>query len=280
MTWEPVFIEGASGALFAIHHRPDPAGPDHGDLVFVPPFAEEMNQARRMVAEQARILARAGYGVLLLDLFGTGDSAGDFAEATWDIWLEDVAAGCAWLAHGGRPLAGLWGLRLGAILAVEAAAAGPAPPPRLLLWQPVVSGKAYLTQILRLRVAAGLGGDGARETTADLRARWAAGEQVEIAGYPIAPGLAQRIEAASLRGTMPPGCEVAWLDLVSSQDAAPAPAALGALAEWRQNGITVSHATVIGEAFWAVQSWLAPVTVPALWEATSAALAEAPATSP
>jgi exosortase A-associated hydrolase 2 len=240
-----------------------------------------MNQARRMVAEQARILAQAGYGVLLLDLFGTGDSAGDVAEATWEIWLEDIAAGGAWLARRGRPLAGLWGLRLGATLAVEAAAASAAPAPRLLLWQPVVSGRAYLTQILRLRVAAGLGGDGARETTADLRGRWAAGELVEIAGYPIAPVLAERIDAASLRSTMPPPhWGVVWLDLVTGQDAAPAPAAVNTVAEWRQNGIAVRHDTVVGEAFWAVQSWLAPVTVPALWEATSAAWAEAPATSP
>lgn len=281
MSWEPVFLEGAAGPLFAIHHRPDPGGIDRGDLIFVPPFAEEMNQARRMVAEQARRLTEVGYGVLLLDLFGTGDSAGGFVDATWEIWLDDIVAARDWLILRGRPLAGLWGLRLGATLAVQAAAAGSTPVPRLLLWQPVTAGKVFLTQLLRVRVAAGLAGEGQRETTAELRARWTAGDVVEVAGYPIAPALAERIEAANLQETIPPPpCRAVWLDIVNSPESPPGPAAVGVVAKWRENGVAVSHHRVVGEAFWAIQSWLAPVTVPGLWDATRAAWVDVSASNP
>src|SRR3546814_18352731 len=119
-----------------------------------------MNRSRRMAALQARALAALGIDVLLLDLFGTGDSAGDFRDARWEIWREDAMAAVAWLGArcGGR--VGLWGLRLGTLLAAEVAAEMQAP--RLLLWQPVLSGERHLTQFLRLRVAAGLGKRSAR----------------------------------------------------------------------------------------------------------------------
>jgi hypothetical protein len=47
----------------------------------VPPFAEEMNKSRRMIAEVGRRLEGSGVGMLLVDLFGTGDSEGEFAQA-------------------------------------------------------------------------------------------------------------------------------------------------------------------------------------------------------
>src|SRR3546814_1526626 len=64
----------------------------------------EMNRSRRMAALQARALAALGIDVLLLDLFGTGDSAGDFRDARWEIWREDAMAAVAWLGArcGGR----------------------------------------------------------------------------------------------------------------------------------------------------------------------------------
>ncbi|MDX1736353.1 MAG: hypothetical protein R3228_18390, partial [Halioglobus sp.] len=50
-----------------------------------------MHKARRTVAAQARVLAAAGYNVVLLDLSGCGDGAGDFADATWQLWHADAA---------------------------------------------------------------------------------------------------------------------------------------------------------------------------------------------
>src|SRR5665647_2167413 len=68
-----------------------------GLVLYIHPFAEEMNKARRMAALQARALAQAGYAVLQIDLLGCGDSSGDFGEATWKNWVRDVVQGCQWL---------------------------------------------------------------------------------------------------------------------------------------------------------------------------------------
>ena len=65
----------------------------------LPPFAEEMNHSRRMATLQAHRLAALGIDVLVVDLFGTGDSAGDFADARWETWQEDAKAAVAWLGR-------------------------------------------------------------------------------------------------------------------------------------------------------------------------------------
>ena len=66
-------------------------------IIHIPAFAEEMNKSRRMLAMQAQAFAGQGYAVLVLDLFGTGDSSGDFGEATWDIWLQNIDTALVWL---------------------------------------------------------------------------------------------------------------------------------------------------------------------------------------
>src|SRR5690242_13967142 len=73
----PLYLRSGQRRVFAIYHAPHREAPRHLSFVYVPPFAEEMNLARRMAALQARALAAVGIGVLLLDLFGTGDSDGD-----------------------------------------------------------------------------------------------------------------------------------------------------------------------------------------------------------
>jgi alpha-beta hydrolase superfamily lysophospholipase len=50
----------------------------------------------------------------------------------------------------------LWGLRLGALLALDAAPLCDPAPAGFVLWQPVVSGEQFLTQFLRLRVASAM----------------------------------------------------------------------------------------------------------------------------
>ncbi len=68
-----------------------------GAVVYVHPFAEEMNKSRRMAALQSRALAAAGFAVLQIDLLGCGDSSGDFGDASWDEWIDDVLLAVRWL---------------------------------------------------------------------------------------------------------------------------------------------------------------------------------------
>lgn len=272
---KPMFLAQGAAARFALYHAPQQ--PCRGALLYLHPFAEEMNKSRRMAALQARRLAGEGWGVLQLDLHGCGDSAGDFADASWESWRADVALGLQWLQErlGAQlPQApGLWGLRLGALLALDYACrpAGPLVS-QLLLWQPVLQGSAHLTQFLRLQVAADmLGENAAAGGTAALRATLGAGQALEIAGYTLAPVLAQALDAADAAALAPP-CRVAWLEVVAQEGRALPPAAQRLLAQWQAAGASVTAQTVAGPQFWATQEI---AESPALLEASCRALHEA-----
>src|SRR5579859_3077782 len=195
----PLFLESGKKRLFGIYHAPHPECQRRNSFIYVPPFAEEMNLARRMAALQARALAARGTGVLLLDLFGTGDSSGSFCDARWEFWIEVILAAADWLEDNGGVQIGLRGLRLGALLAAAVAADRPHRFKRLLLWQPVTDGKSMLTQFLRIRVASGMGNAAAGETTDSLRVELAEKRTIEVAGYELAVELAQSLDAARMR---------------------------------------------------------------------------------
>ncbi|HRM95473.1 MAG TPA: alpha/beta hydrolase, partial [Alicycliphilus sp.] len=114
------FLPGDNGQRFCLYHPPQGSSPQ-GRVLYLHPFAEELNSTRRVVAQQARALAKAGYGVLQIDLLGCGDSSGEFADATWAAWLHDAQQARHWLLEqGGGPL-WLWGMRAGALLAAQLA---------------------------------------------------------------------------------------------------------------------------------------------------------------
>ena len=112
--------DGAGGQRFCLFHPPQ--GVPRGRVLYLHPFAEELNTTRRVVAQQARALAQAGFAVLQIDLLGCGDSSGDFADASWEAWLDDAQQAYGWLTdHATGPL-WLWGMRSGALLATALAA--------------------------------------------------------------------------------------------------------------------------------------------------------------
>lgn len=266
---EPFYLDGTQGALFAVYHAAAPERRQGLGLVYLPPFAEEMNRSRPMAALQARRLAELGVDVLLLDPFGTGDSAGDFAEARWEVWREDAKAALDWLGGRCGGSLGLWGLRLGALLAAEVAAQRPVPLSRLLLWQPVLTGDRFLTQFLRLRLAATMDKGDERETTKSLRTRLAAGDSLEIAGYELAPPLAAALSALKLESLLQglQGPPPILLEVTSNDDAELTPATQKMVEALGGAGRPLTASAVTGEAFWTIQE----ITLaPGLLDATDA----------
>lgn len=263
------FLETDGGRRFCLYHAPQ-GGTPRGRVLYLHPFAEELNSTRRVVAQQARALAQAGYGVLQIDLAGCGDSAGDFADATWAAWLQDAQAARRWLAdHAGGPL-WLWGLRSGALLAAQLAGllhAQGDEPAHLLLWQPVASGRQMLQQFLRLH-AAGQWLGGGKDELPPAQAL-AQGQAVHIAGYCLGPALAQGLAEAQMPApsALPPGGLV-WLEL--SPTPSLSPAADKQLAAWRASGWRVEAQAVTGPAFWQT---VGSDEAPALIQSTLAALA-------
>lgn len=252
---EAFYLDGSKGPLFLIYHAAARARQPRAGLVYIPPFAEEMNRTRRMAALQARRLAELGVDVLLLDPFGTGDSAGEFGDARWETWCDDVGTAIAWLRSRINAEIGLWGVRLGALLAAEVAATQPERIARLILWQPVIAGDRYLTQFLRLRVAATMGDGADRESTKELRARLSSGASLEIAGYELAPALAGSISSRRLQNCMEGlgSLPTTWLEVTTQEDAALAPPSQQIVNALRERGHQLVAGAVRGEPFWAAQ---------------------------
>ena len=247
-------------------------------VVYVHPFAEEMNKARRMAALQSRALADAGCAVLQMDLLGCGDSAGDFGDASWALWVDDVVEACAlarqraaqaW-PESAPPALWLWGLRAGCLLA-SAAAQRMAQPCNFLFWQPSVAGKLVLQQFLRLKVAAALGQADARGVSEQLRKDLAAQRPVEVAGYRLAPGLASGLELAKLESPIRPG-RVLWLEATLRDEATLLPASKAIATRWQSAGHDVQEQVVVGPSFW---STVEIEDAPALVEASTRLMQEA-----
>ena len=274
----------AGGQRFCLYHPPART-PAQGLVLYVHPFAEEMNKSRRMAALQSRAFADAGYAVLQIDLLGCGDSSGDFGDATWTAWTEDIVHGCQTLRRmaetpGGQTAAPLWlwGLRAGCLLAVEAAAQVGGPV-NLLLWQPPASGKPLLQQFLRLKMAGDLLGGQAKGRTETLRQQLADGNSVEIAGYTLASALAMGLDGAKLESRSSALAQtikrVEWIELSTREEASLSPASAHPIAQWRNVGTLVRSQVVNGPAFWQTTEIeeapsLLPISVEAIGEGVAA----------
>ncbi len=202
----PLYIESNSGKLFAIYYPSANENSSQRAIIHIPAFAEEMNVSRNKIALQARKFANQGNAVLILDLFGTGESEGDFGDATWEIWLQNIDTAIVWLNQQGLKMITLWGLRSGALLAMNFVNHYPNRVKRLISWQPVLNGEVFVTQFLRLRVAAAMMNNNApREKTIDLKKQLLEGKKIEVAGYWLNSDLiksliALRAEALDLHG--------------------------------------------------------------------------------
>lgn len=246
------YLRGSAGNLFAIYHPASNPEKQRHDVILLPPFAEEMNKSRRMLSLQAREFARQGIGAMLLDLFGTGESQGEFGDARWAIWKEDVEVACAWLRAHGATRIGLLGLRLGAVLAMDCAREQERNLAEIVLWQPVVNGATAMTQFLRLRLAAEMLADGGnRGSVQNLRQVLNSGQLVEVAGYDLAPDLVAAVDALRLdEMAVPSTAPVHWLELVAESEHGLAPASQRVLQAWKAKGVNVRAVPVIGPAFW------------------------------
>ncbi len=242
---QPFYLEGQSGPLFGNFFAPR-AMPCRGTFLFAPPFAEELNRSRHMMAALGRKLAAVGYGLLLLDVTGTGDSGGVFADGSFALWQDDLARGRALLEQQSAPFLGYIGLRTGALLAAEAMRADPAR--LLILWSPVTNGDQFLTQFLRLKLAEGLGrGETTTETTKDLKARLLSGETLEIGGYDITPTMAAELSALKLAAVAPARGTEAYL---FADQLTPAHEQL--LVGWWRAGVAIEGEAVPGPSFWSL----------------------------
>lgn len=243
------FLAGRQGPLFVLRR-----GPASGTrcVLVVPPFADEMNKCRRMVTLLAMQLAQRGIVTVVPDLYGTGDSGGDFVDAGWALWQDDLARTARWCEDAIGPVTGLLGIRLGCALACEGSVLAAVPTlSRTVFWQPVLDGSRHMAQFMRLRVAASMAVD-VKESIADLRAGLTAAGEIEISGYRISRGLVAEIEAVREPPVLPAQLgAVDWFELVREIGQPVSPASARLIQATTASGLRVDGHAIAGDPYWA-----------------------------
>lgn len=192
---KPMFFGDSQRKLYGVYDAPyGPQRRSHAVLLCYPgvqEYGSSMWGFRRL----SNILAQAGHHVLRFDYYGTGDSAGRADEGTLTTWVEDVAIAAQELRElsSARQLS-IVGKRLGAAIAVKACQKG-LDAQRLLLWDPVVNGSNYVSELEMWD---------ARRNLLLLHAERRGPGRTELLGYPFPDSLRRELDELRLDRELPP----------------------------------------------------------------------------
>jgi len=170
-------------------------------VVLCHPWGAEYIHAYRSMRQLVKMLTANGIHTLRFDYFGTGDSDGSSTAGDLSGWETDIQSAIDELKDTtGATRVSLVGLRLGATLAANVAVRAGSVVNSLVLWDPIVSGAEYLTELRRI----------ARRGSLLLKfapARTAAEDGGhEILGFRLTEPMAsavRRIDLAALAPTLP-----------------------------------------------------------------------------
>lgn len=130
--------------LYGVLH-PAATEPARMAVLLCNPWGQEAIRIHRFYRVLADRLAHAGIATLRFDYYGTGESAGDDLDGDLTRWRADIHSAHIELKRRTACQAIAWvGARLGGTLACMAASEVAAPPTKLLVWEPVLDGHAYL----------------------------------------------------------------------------------------------------------------------------------------
>lgn len=253
---KPFFIKSASGNIFALYHPPEKTGKIKRNILFIAPFAEELNRSRHMINRQARKFCGEGYGVLILDLYGTGDSEGTFGEASVEVWQKDILAAIGWLNEKSATPPILWAMRSGALIAADIVQKYPDITDQMIFWSPVGNGEKFINQYLRIKLASEIAGNKTESklTVKKLWERLNAGDNLEIAGYTLSPELARGFAGISLNKIrLPEKISLKWIEISPNDPPGLSPASQRIIEIWERDKINISFKTVNDIAFWTLQ---------------------------
>ena len=243
----PALVSGRHGSLFLLELGP-PAGVARATVIACAPFAEEMNRSRRMLVLFGEALAGRDIRCVLFDYSGTGDSAGEFGEATVARWLDDASDVARLVKVSARPVVWL-GVRFGAHIAAEMARTCP-DTRGLLLWQPVILGRTLVAQFLRLHTAAQITG-AAAPAAEDPRQRLAQGQSAAVAGYELSPDLVGGLERLDLLQALSGlTCPADWMEIVAPGLQELPPGAQRAIDSLSAAGRRPTAQALAGDPFW------------------------------
>lgn len=188
------FIEGGQGQILIVSHVPET--PNGKVVIVFPAMCEEMNKSRRLLWHTGNTLASKGITTLIPDLYGTGDSSGEFIDARWPTWCEDMRRVIAWSKASGANETSALAVRMGAGLLADTQQrfANEIAFKRLVFWEPVASGRKLLGQMLRMKAMAERMSGAKRRSASELEKELLESDQgTEISGYLFHRELAQQV---------------------------------------------------------------------------------------
>ncbi len=206
---KPIFFGDSKRKLYGVYSAPSGSTRRSHAVLLCYPGLQEYGTSHWSFRRLSAMLAREGHHVLRFDYFGTGDSAGNVEEGSPDVWVEDIRQAALELRDlsGARHLSVL-GKRLGASLAVRASRSG-LDAQRLVLWDPVVSGRAYVDELESWDL---------RRNLLLLHAELRQTGRDELLGYRFTPALRASLNQLNLL-TEPPGL-AKKLSLIASEQRA------------------------------------------------------------
>ena len=228
----PLFFGTATRRLFGIYEPAHKADRRPRAAVLCHPWGQEYLRAHRSMCRLARMLAASGWDTLRFDYYGTGDFAGDFIETNLKGWEKDIE----WAIEEARATSGvnsvaLIGLRLGANLAASVAARQSKEVEALILWDPVVRGSEFLSEVHALEAT--ISKAPPLERASDV------GGGHEILGFALTASMAAEIGSLDLVSVVE-GLPARTLTLVS-QPTASNDKLVSALARRRDNPLSVER---------------------------------------
>jgi pimeloyl-ACP methyl ester carboxylesterase len=225
--------------MYGVLHEAQTYAQRNQGVVVCNPFGHEYVRSHRACCVLANRLAQAGFPVLRFDYRGTGDSAGDAENWGMADWSDDINRAVDMLCdRTGVEYICLLGLRLGASLALPVAATRH-DVSALILWEPIVSGIDYITELT----------DQHRELLwrhFDRPEIVASQSADELLGFPIPPSLRHELENLNLC-SQPLSPQVTQMLLVENHSASSTPLLLKHL---RASGSNVTHLQIPSFATW------------------------------
>ena len=207
------FIESAQRKLFITQYGQSNS---QKNVLLLPSIFEEMNLCRAILAKQAFYLNQQGYCVYALDYAGTGDSEGEIEEFTAQHWQQNVLDTVSWLSAQGVSSIDLWGVRFGALLAMQSVQSIQEllSVNSILLWKPVTKGKQFMTQFLRLKQANSMMQG---QEKVNWREHILEGNETEVAGYPINAELLNSVDELEMPKQLAFEVPICWMELSAAK---------------------------------------------------------------
>lgn len=187
----PFYFGPPDKQLFGLYYAAQPDQEREYGVIICHPWGQEYIRAQRALSQLGLRLARQGFATLRFDYFGTGDSAGADSAGTLEQWQSDLRSAIQELKRRARvDSVYLVGLRLGASLAALVAG-GRDDVNGLVLWEPAVSGAAYLQELRDWHQ---------EKQFAFLSQGGAVADEGELLGFGLHPGLAEGLQKLDLLG--------------------------------------------------------------------------------